>query len=102
MESGVDIGQINYNEIKNKIVEVDIIIYNKQNWSKGYGSSSLKLMSAYLEEKFHVESIYLDVHSSNERAIKAYEKAGFHKSEELVENNERVFRLKKANKYLLS
>ena len=99
VEGDSNIGQINYNEIKEDVVDIDIIIYNKDNWSKGYGSSSVKLISAYLEEKFNVASIFIDVHCSTERAVKAYEKAGFTKSEKIVEKGESFFRLKRINKY---
>ncbi len=100
LESDEKIGQINYNEIKERVVEIDIIIYDKENWSKGYGSSSVKLMSAYLEEKFHVESIFIEVHSKNKRAVKAYEKAGFTISGEQVDNGQTFYRLERKNKYL--
>lgn len=71
------IGQVNYNSIANKEVDIDILIYNQENWSKGYGTSAIKLMCAYLEEKYHVNKVWIDVHENNNRAIKAYEKAGF-------------------------
>jgi len=77
VESGENIGQINYNAITNKEVDVDILIYDKDNWSKGYGTSAIKLMCAYLEEKYHVSKVWIDVHPENKRAMKAYEKAGF-------------------------
>lgn len=99
VEGDANIGQINYNEIKEDVVDIDIIIYSKDNWSKGYGSSSVKLISAYLEEKFNVESIFIDVHNSNERAMKAYKKAGYDQSEEYVEKGQKFYRLKRINKY---
>lgn len=100
IEAGEKIGQINYNEIKENEVEVDVIIYDKENWSKGYGSSSVKLISAYLEEKFHVQTIHIDVHPDNKRAVKAYEKAGFQKSELKEENGHKYLRLKRLNRFL--
>lgn len=100
IEEGSKIGQINYNQITEGTVEIDIIIYNKSNWSKGYGSSSVKLMSAYLEEKYHVKSIYIEVHSENLRAVKAYEKAGFEKSEVKEDKGQTYFRLQRENKFL--
>ena len=85
------IGQINYNSIENKEVDVDILIYNKENWSKGYGTSAIKLMCAYLEEKYHVAKVWIDVHQDNTRAKKAYEKAGFAEEGQ----NEQLIRLAK-------
>lgn len=45
--------------------------------SKGYGFKSLKLFLNYYFEKIDKNSIWLNVNSSNERAIKLYEKIGF-------------------------
>ena len=39
-----------------------------------------------MEEKFHVRKIWIDVHPSNSRAIKAYEKANFHFSQEIIDS----------------
>jgi len=78
-------------------VEVDILIYAKENWSKGYGSSAVKLMSSYLEAKFHVNSIFIDVHPENDRAIKAYDKAGFSKAKEITEEGNTYYRLTRSN-----
>lgn len=81
-------------------MEVDIIIYDKENWSKGYGSSAIKLISAYLEEKYHVDSIWIDVHPQNGRAIKAYEKAGFNSmSKTKNEHGTEFIRLARKNQY---
>ena len=71
------IGQITYHKIDKGEVTVDILIYDNSNRNHGYGTSALKLMCAYLEEKYHVQKIWMDIPSSNHRAIKAYEKAGF-------------------------
>jgi RimJ/RimL family protein N-acetyltransferase len=71
------IGMINYNHILDGKVDIDIIIYNKENWSSGYGTSAIKLLSLYLSERFHVKEIWIDVLANNLRAIKAYEKADF-------------------------
>lgn len=100
LKNGEKIGQINYNAIKDNQVDIDIIIYDKENWSKGYGSSAIKLMSAYLEEKYHVDKIWIDVHPENKRAIKAYEKAGFNSSVPVTDSKGIEFiRLARPNKY---
>ena len=100
IQKGSKIGQINYNEIQSNEVDVDIIIYDKDNWSKGYGSSAIKLISAYLEEKYHVDKIWIDVHPHNTRAIKAYEKAGFNsKSKTKDELGIDYIRLSRKNRY---
>jgi RimJ/RimL family protein N-acetyltransferase len=77
IKNGVKIGMINYNHIVLNKVDIDIIIYDKANWSSGFGTSAIKLLSLYLLERFHVNEIWIDVLQSNTRAIKAYEKSGF-------------------------
>jgi len=55
-------------------------------------------MSIYLEEKFHVERIWIDVHPENARAMKAYNKAGFINS--TSSNESKYVRLMRKNQYL--
>lgn len=88
------IGQVHYNVIDNKQVDLDLIIYDSVNHSKGYGTSAIKLLSAYLEEKFHVEQIWIDLHNSNVPAIKAYQKAGFDQIKETENGIARLSRIR--------
>ncbi len=46
-------------------------------WGKGYGSDALQLILQYGFRELNLHRIGLDVHSTNARAIRAYEKAGF-------------------------
>lgn len=46
-------------------------------WGKGYGSDALRLILRYGFHELNLHRIGLDVHSTNARAIRAYEKAGF-------------------------
>lgn len=73
------IGQINYNEInrKDNSVELDIIIADDENKSKGYGTDALRTLSKYLFEKMSIQTCWIEVIERNPRAIKAYKKAGF-------------------------
>ena len=59
--------------------EFGIAIHNPENLGKGYGTDTTRVM---LWIGFHViglNSIYLYAYSGNNRAIRAYEKAGFKK-----------------------
>jgi len=76
---GRAIGQVNYNQIDrtNDSVELDIIIANDADKSKGYGSDALKTLSQYLIEDMNIKIPYIIPVISNHRAIRAYQKAGF-------------------------
>lgn len=81
------IGEVDYHKIIDNKVQVNILIYNKAHWNKGYGTSALKLISAYLEEKYHVSDIWVKVPSSNNGAVQAYKKAGFNLESSQQEDN---------------
>ena len=75
------IGQVTYNEIdtKNKKIELDIIIGNKKDLGKGYGTDALRALIKYLFNNFDLNKIWIEARVNNHRAIKAYQKAGFKK-----------------------
>ena len=63
----------------NRNAKIGITIGEKDYWSKGYGSDTLRLM---LDFGFNVRSyntIYLNVYEFNKRGIACYEKVGFKK-----------------------
>ncbi len=59
------------------VYAMDQFIGEPEYWSKGIGSSFLKMMTAYLKENMAAERVLLDPHQNNYRAIRAYEKARF-------------------------
>lgn len=73
------IGLITYNGIdtKNKKVELDIIIGDKENMGKGFGTDALKTLIKYLFMKFNLNKIWIEARANNLRAVKAYQRAGF-------------------------
>jgi RimJ/RimL family protein N-acetyltransferase len=83
------IGQISYNPIhkRNKNVELDIIIGDKKNMGKGYGTDALKTLIKYLFEMFDINKVWIEARVNNPRAINAYKKAGFKKEGLLREEN---------------
>lgn len=85
---GKPIGTINYNKIdrENRKVEIDIVIGEKENWSQGYSTDALKTFITYLFKGFCLNRIWLAPYAFNNRAIRAYEKAGFKKEGILREN----------------
>lgn len=58
---------------------VDLFIGEPVLWREGLGSRTLRMMAEYLFENTAASKIIIDPDVSNVRAIRAYEKAGFHK-----------------------
>ena len=73
------IGQINYNDINRNdaSVEIDIIIADDADKNHGYGLDALRAFTKYLFRHMDIKLCWIDALSSNIRARKAYEKAGF-------------------------
>src|SRR5262249_29902604 len=46
-------------------------------WGKGYGTEACRLAVSFAFKELGLGKVYLDVYESNERARRAYEKAGF-------------------------
>ena len=57
--------------------EIGIVIGEKEYWGKGHGNKALKLILKHGFETLNLNRIALQVYALNERAIKAYNKAGF-------------------------
>jgi RimJ/RimL family protein N-acetyltransferase len=57
--------------------EMGIAIWNKQYWSKGYGTEAIRLLLGYGFNFLNLHSIFLIVNEDNPRAIKTYEKVAF-------------------------
>lgn len=68
------LGSINY---FNRTAEFGILIGEKDCWNKGYGTETARLMLDYGFNGLGLHSIMLRVHSYNERAMRAYMRAGF-------------------------
>ncbi len=62
---------------KNRTADFGILIGEKDCWSKGYGTETTLLMLDYGFTILGLHNISLETYSYNERAIKAYERAGF-------------------------
>jgi len=69
-------GLLNVDKI-NRTAEAGIFTGNKKYWSKGYGAEAMNLLLDYSFNLLNMNSIFLRVHSFNERAIRCYQKCGF-------------------------
>ena len=57
--------------------EVGIHIGEKEFWNKGYGTKAIHLLLKHGFENLNLHRLWLRVFEINQRAIRAYEKAGF-------------------------
>jgi RimJ/RimL family protein N-acetyltransferase len=60
-----------------RCAEIGILIGDKTQWNKGYGTETMRLMLKYGFETLNLNRIYLRVYRDNLGGIKAYERAGF-------------------------
>lgn len=60
-------------------VELDIMIGERNEWGKGYGTDALRTMIDYTFNKQKAERVYIMPRVSNARAIHLYEKVGLKK-----------------------
>jgi len=80
-KKGQYIGQISLIHIdwKNRNAELGIVIGNKKDWGKGYGTEAIKMVLNYGFYQMNLNNIYLWVFEYNSRGIRCYEKCGFKK-----------------------
>lgn len=57
--------------------EIGIMIGDKRQWNKGYGTEAMRLILKHGFETLNMHRLYLRVFSDNPNAIRTYEKAGF-------------------------
>ncbi len=62
---------------KNQKASLGIFIGDKDYWSNGYGTETIKLLFSYGFYFLNLHNINLEVFSFNERAISCYKKCGF-------------------------
>ncbi len=62
---------------KNRHCMFGILIGDKTEWGKGYGTETTRVMVNYAFEILGMHRVWLHVYEYNQRGIRAYEKAGF-------------------------
>jgi RimJ/RimL family protein N-acetyltransferase len=60
-----------------RFAELGIMIGDKGEWNKGYGSEAMTLLLKHGFETLNLNRIFLRVYADNIRAVRSYEKAGF-------------------------
>jgi len=73
------IGSISLKNVDHKrgIAEVGILVGEKSEWGKGYGTEAVRLMADYAFTLLDLHAVHLWYWSFNERARRAYVRAGF-------------------------
>lgn len=73
------IGTCSFHEIDwlNRSAEFGIMLGEKSEWGKGWGRKAVRLLVHHGFANLNLNRIYLYVFASNERAIRAYQAAGF-------------------------
>jgi RimJ/RimL family protein N-acetyltransferase len=61
----------------NSSAELGIMIGDKSEWNKGYGSEVMTLLVRHCFETLNLNRAFLRVYTDNIRAVRSYEKAGF-------------------------
>lgn len=64
-------------EWSNRSAEIGIFIGDKSVWNRGYGTEAVTMLLRHGFETLNLNRIFLRVFAGNQRAIRAYEKAGF-------------------------
>lgn len=84
------IGTCGIHNVRNsQEVGCGILIGDKHEWGKGYGTEAMQMLATYARDILKVKRIWLNVDANHTGAIRAYEKAGFRISE-THENSERL------------
>lgn len=63
--------------MNNRSAEVGLLIGDKKEWNKGYGTETMQILLKHGFETLNLNRIFLRVYENNPAAIRAYEKAGF-------------------------
>ena len=75
--SGEMFGEYDYPDNGKVVYAMDQFIGEPDCRNRGIGTEFLQMMASYLKTRKGADSVLLDPHQNNHRAIRAYEKAGF-------------------------
>jgi diamine N-acetyltransferase len=56
---------------------IGLLIYNREDRSKGYASAALELTIAYCFNKLNIHQLYANIETGNKISLKLFEKKGF-------------------------
>jgi ribosomal-protein-alanine N-acetyltransferase len=64
-------------DFRNRHASFGILIGEKTEWGKGYGTEATSLMVGYAFETLNLNRVWLHVYEHNPKAVRVYEKVGF-------------------------
>lgn len=64
---------------KEQGIGLGIMIGETSEWGKGYGPEVVRALARYIHREYKEDRVWLTVDATHQRAIRAYEKAGFTK-----------------------
>ena len=70
--------------LKSETSELDIWMKDEANCGKGFGTGALISLSNYLNEEMGIRELIIAPSKRNTRAVRAYEKAGFRKTDKAM------------------
>ena len=78
-EEGTPIGRIFYEHLdtKHQRAEVGMLIGEKEQWGRGYGTDAMIAFLDYLFNELGLHRVYTHVQSYNTRSLRLHEKCGF-------------------------
>lgn len=75
-----------YDNRNETVYGMDQFIGEPDYWDRGIGTEYLKLILQFLREEKQADAVIMDPHQDNVRAIRCYQKVGFHIIESLPEH----------------
>jgi diamine N-acetyltransferase len=58
-------------------VGIGLLIYNREDRSKGYASAALQLLIAYCFKKLNIHQLFVNIETGNKISLRLFEKHGF-------------------------
>lgn len=91
--NGEGVGQVNFDRchLPRGTAELDIWMRSRADCGRGWGSDALRAMMGWLREAYGVGKFVIRPSARNERAVRAYERAGFARVEMSAAEQERLY-----------
>jgi len=93
MVEGMPVGQVNHDIIDpvERRTQLDIWMSSESQCGKGYGPEALQILCERLHKTMRVSEFILRPSERNTRAVRAFEKAGFHRVDMSSDEQERLY-----------
>lgn len=78
-EDNIPIGISSLTEIDwiNGTAKIDVVIYAKSCWGRGYGYDALKTLTGFCLRHANLHTLYANILDGNDRAIRCFQKCGY-------------------------